>query len=406
MRKDRSWLLICLILLFLFEDPLTVIAGPLKYIDELFALFLVPLFFYRMTERNFTYTFSRIQITEFILLVLFCLMGWIGTFRYHFMPFSNVLQDNYVGVKFFMAICTGYLIFDGCDHDKTMIRIYSVMNTITIFYFTLTIINYVVPIFPTTSRYGLKAIGLFYQAYAVLVALGIFMIAIYLRLYEYYKGRVLKWILMLCVVILATLRTKAFMAIIVISFIYLFICKYRRNIGAISGFAMLSGMLLIAERQITFYFTTLRNESARSALTQKSFVIAREMFPTGSGWASFGSAFSAEPYSPVYRMYNLSHVWGISARYHSFISDTFWPMILGETGFLGCFCYILALIVLLFSIYRLSRKNAYIFASALMAFLYLVISSTSESAFVNTFAIPLAMWIGIMFAQAEDPKYE
>ena len=163
-------------------------------------------------------------------------------------------------------------------------------------------------------------------------------------------------------------------------------------------------MSLVASRQFLYYFYSMGTESARAALTQVSFRIARDYFPLGCGFGTFASAFSNQPYSKVYYLYHIQNVWGISKNYSSFISDTFWPMILGQNGYLGLIFYIVVLVILFSFFFELRKYNACSFASALTGILYLLISSTSESAFVNTMAVSLAFLLGVHLANLKNIK--
>ena len=79
---------------------------------------------------------------------------------------------------------------------------------------------------------------------------------------------------------------------------------------------------------------------ARFALYQTSVVIARDHFPLGAGLGRFGSWMSRQEYSDVYARYGLDQVFGLSKANPQFITDTFWPQILGETGVLGLIGYV------------------------------------------------------------------
>ncbi|HZN54022.1 MAG TPA: hypothetical protein VFB67_01755 [Candidatus Polarisedimenticolaceae bacterium] len=72
--------------------------------------------------------------------------------------------------------------------------------------------------------------------------------------------------------------------------------------------------------------------SARGALYYTSVLIARDHFPLGAGLASFGSHASKLYYSSVYTEYGLSTIYGLSPMDSEYITDTFWPMVLGEGG--------------------------------------------------------------------------
>ena len=62
---------------------------------------------------------------------------------------------------------------------------------------------------------------------------------------------------------------------------------------------------------------------------------------------------SGKNYSPVYALYGINNVYELSQNRTSFISDTFWPMIIGQFGYLGTLCYLICIIL----IYRDIQKN-------------------------------------------------
>jgi hypothetical protein len=79
----------------------------------------------------------------------------------------------------------------------------------------------------------------------------------------------------------------------------------------------------------------LRDMAPRNALYFGSIAIARDHVPLGAGLGRFGSHMSRESYSPVYAEYGLERIYGLSERYPIAITDTYWPMLLGETGVVG-----------------------------------------------------------------------
>jgi hypothetical protein len=89
---------------------------------------------------------------------------------------------------------------------------------------------------------------------------------------------------------------------------------------------------------------------ARNALYIVSWQIAWDYFPIGAGLGLFGGHASRIEYSEFYARYGLSRVWGLSASADStpnapnFISDVFFPHVLGALGFIGGILYVLALL--------------------------------------------------------------
>lgn len=73
----------------------------------------------------------------------------------------------------------------------------------------------------------------------------------------------------------------------------------------------------------------------RIALYAGSVAIARDDLPLGAGVGRFGSHMSRAVYSPTYAEYGLDQIYGLSRAYPIAVTDSFWPMILGETGVVG-----------------------------------------------------------------------
>ena len=73
----------------------------------------------------------------------------------------------------------------------------------------------------------------------------------------------------------------------------------------------------------------------RVALYAGSVAIARDEIPLGAGFGRFGSHMSRESYSPLYEAYGLHRTYGLREANPRAVTDTFWPMILGETGVVG-----------------------------------------------------------------------
>jgi hypothetical protein len=93
---------------------------------------------------------------------------------------------------------------------------------------------------------------------------------------------------------------------------------------------------------------------ARTVLTVDSFGVAADHFPAGAGFGRFGSATAAETYSPEYVERGYPEIWGLGRTEEDgrFLTDTEWPALIGESGFLGAAAFALGLL----AIYRASRR--------------------------------------------------
>jgi hypothetical protein len=160
----------------------------------------------------------------------------------------------------------------------------------------------------------------------------------------------------------------------------------RRAVATIAIVAIL-GITLLAPLVSSLWQYTVKeyggdpNSVARFALHQTSVLIARDHFPFGAGLASFGSHASSVYYSETYQQYGLSTIWGLNPEYPAFITDTFWPMVLGEGGVVTLIPYALFVFLLLRRFWVTARQTDLAPADRFLAFagLFILVGSLLES---------------------------
>jgi hypothetical protein len=105
------------------------------------------------------------------------------------------------------------------------------------------------------------------------------------------------------------------------------------------------------------------SQAARTLLTLRSFDVAGAHFPFGAGFGRYGSFLAGVDYSPEYYAAGLDEVYGLmpTPPYNTFLTDTFWPAILGESGYVGALCYlaaVAAVFLLALRVYRTASGAA------------------------------------------------
>ncbi len=177
----------------------------------------------------------------------------------------------------------------------------------------------------------------------------------------------------------------------------------RRRALAVFAIASLVGVTILAPVMTALWQFTLYEYQgdpgsiARLALHFTALEIARDHFPFGTGLASFGSYASAVYYSGVYTDYGLASVWGLSPNYPAFITDTFWPMVLGQGGVASFVPYLLFLVLLLktnWSVARqttCSREDRFLALTALFLVVGSLFESTSSHIYDTTMQSALVM---------------
>lgn len=153
---------------------------------------------------------------------------------------------------------------------------------------------------------------------------------------------------------LLSFRRKAIVAMIVAGTSAMMLTPGRK-VGTAMGIVFVAPILLLAgwdslSSIIGFtyeeYFGNVE-ETARTLLYRDSFLLAAAAFPLGVGFGRFGSFLASQQYSPEYIALGYPSIYRMGIGENSgFLSDTFWPAILGESGFLGLIAFTIGLVVL------------------------------------------------------------
>jgi O-Antigen ligase len=139
----------------------------------------------------------------------------------------------------------------------------------------------------------------------------------------------------------------------------------------------------------------MRSLHPRTALYATSLAVARDHLPLGAGLGRFGSPMSRSVYSPLYDEYRLTLVFGLSQDNPNAVTDTFWPMLLGETGPIGMAAYAVFLGVILTQLWRAARtasvrSDRAIFLASLMVLVLGLVDSLAAPTFQ---AAPIAYFL-------------
>ncbi|MGD7024733.1 hypothetical protein ACQCVK_19295 [Rossellomorea vietnamensis] len=193
---------------------------------------------------------------------------------------------------------------------------------------------------------------------------------------------------------LLSLRFKVILSIIPIIIYALLKSKksfVTTSLVVLSSLFLFSGLFIdLVSLTIDRYIDIDFNKSARKALYLFSFVIAIDYFPLGVGIGNYGSLYSKLDYSEVYYKYGLNNVWGLTPDNPMWVTDTFWPAILGETGALGLLIYLLIFIKIFFILiknYKQESDSTIKKTFALMAifvFIQAFIESAGEQIYLNS----------------------
>lgn len=389
------------IVLFLLQNVVAQYVPIFDYIDEVYAISGIVLLFYRVFRGRI-----GIKIKRNVFLILFLVYSFVcflGNIIYKYQPLNIVLVDFFTNFKFFGAIITSLVLFRNLNYDLDKRKVLKITRVCSVILFVLLLIDIPLQIFHSDGyRYGFRAEQLIYVLPTYLAGAEAFILGLLLMFFD---KKNYKYMIMALVVLASTLRSKA-MAGALIFLVILYVVEIRKKrfkTWHIVAIALIG--LSVAWSQIQFYYVELSGASARSLLTLTSVKIAKDYFPIGTGFGTFASHSAAVIYSPVYFKYGLNNFWELSnANPRGYFDDTFWPIIIGQSGVIGSIVYVWLLAKIFITNIMVRNLNKHMYATVLFIFGYLIISSTSEPSFNNAIAIPLAMLLGYSWAYSK--RYE
>lgn len=379
------------------------LVNAFTYWDELYSLLFGIFIIKAMSEGGCKGRKEDLGI--FFSLLLYCMCSLMGNIISNYISFSSVLNDLFLNLKFPMAMYATIFIMRNSEIIDYKDKIIKHLHVITFMFAGLFVFDKVFNVFPVyENRFGINSEQLIF-AHPTFCAAALF----YLLMLHVLFGDINKKIEKLCLGILLllicmTLRFKAIAVVLlfVAICIYFLILKAKKlNLGIIGLLGLL--VFLVAYKQIYFYFLSpVALNMPRGAILNTSFQIAKDYFPFGTGFGSFGSYVSGSDYSPVYELYGIHQIYGMTKDRVDAISDNYWPMILGQAGIIGFLAMLNMWRLLYIKIDKYRQKNWVLYLAAMGCFLYIVTSSTSESAIVNPACMPLAFVFGMVFSQSEE----
>jgi hypothetical protein len=127
------------------------------------------------------------------------------------------------------------------------------------------------------------------------------------------------------------------------------------------GFILLVAFMFVANNQYIFETVLnidrqhLENINARYVLYLGGLELAYQNFPLGNGLATFGSSMSITNPDAAYFSLGIERLWWFEGD--SYLTDTFWAMVIGESGLLGTLVYLLLILYLILVSFKQLKTN-------------------------------------------------
>ena len=139
-------------------------------------------------------------------------------------------------------------------------------------------------------------------------------------------------------------------------------------------------------------------------MTSTAVKIAKDYFPIGTGFGTFGSTYAAQCYSPVYYMYGIADNPELGVQSKMYLTDLFWPILLGESGVIGTLIYGGLILTLFLQIQRVFYYNQKKYFLLIYMLVFMLMTTFSEAGFMQPVVMVYAFVMGILLEEYEEKR--
>ncbi|MGN0288623.1 MAG: O-antigen ligase family protein [Lachnospiraceae bacterium] len=377
---------------FIFHGVLENSLDFVKIFDEIVALLCFPFaaYDYFTNKREKGIRLTKTRRMELGLLLTFLLCGLAGNILYRFQPLWVVLVSAVLAAKFFMILLTaGYIQkFLKVDMEKQE----DTIQILSILWFGYYMLSLLLPqYFEAPEAWDICAKS------SLLFALLIF--STHKRIYRYRLC-----LMMMLVMLVLSGKEKAYGAIFVLGLFYYLIVhkKVQTKIRYILYMAI--PVAVLAWDKIYYYYVQGYGRYAKSIMTSTSLQIAKDYFPIGTGFGTFGSTYAREVYSPVYFLYGIADNPELGIESRQYLTDLFWPILFGETGVLGTIFYCGLILLLFIQIQRVFYYNKKKYFLLIFMFVFMMMTTFTEAGFMQPMVMVFAYVMGMLLEEYEEKR--
>lgn len=333
---------------------------------------------------------------------VFVAVTGISSFINGYQSMFYSLVDMLVCIKFIvMYFAARFLITDKQTYDELISSLALIVKVILVLMVVLMLHDtFFEPIFQRFDRYGLYSFQLCF-GHPTGLAIASFICFVILLMNQNVKKTISNdiFIYVSLIVCFFTLRGKAIASAACALLFYIYFTKLNFKKLLPIGLASVATAVYLGLGQWNLYFgsSTIDAEgNVRGMMLKDSFTLAKDNFPIGTGFGTFGSNVTVTTYSPLYYRFGYDKYFGSSVEKPLFLSDSFWPIVTAQGGFIGLFAFVGVVAGLLTMVIRRLKSNKYFFTAGLSILMYEVISSLGESAFFHPTVWPMFILLGIM----------
>lgn len=378
--------------IFVFHGILEDTLPALNVFDECIGALCFPLAAYDFlkTHKQQVTKHTANRRMQLILLTLFLLCGLLGNALYQYQPLWIAAVSAVLSTKFFMILlAAGYLqkyIPIKLEEQEVPVEILSILWFL---YYGASLIwkDYLVA--PEAWDICAKSTLLF-------------ALLIFCQHKKVWLNRVCLGLMLIMLIFSG--KEKAYGAILVFALLY-YIIVYKKVQTKVRYFLYMAiPVALLAWDKIYYYYIEGRGRFAKSIMTATSLQIAKDYFPIGTGFGTFGSTYAASNYSPVYYLYGIAENPELGVQSKMYLKDQFWPILLGENGVLGTVIYGILLLLLFTQIQRVYYYQKKKYFLLIFFYVFLLMTTFSEAGFMQPMVMIYAFVMGILLEEYEEKR--
>lgn len=392
-----------ILIAMIFQDLIQVNVPFFSYMDEGLAMITTIYALILLLNKKKAIKITKYELIALIFFLLYLFLGFVSNATHNIIGFKHGILSMIMTAKGYMLYFSCRVIFQYYDVKASILKNISKVLEISLYILALIgIVNIPLNFLEDQGmRFGLHTVSIGFSHPTELAFFAIISMTTILLYYNYTnktKGE-LSVIIASSLLVLFTGRSKA-IAFICVYIILFYFMKLIKKFKLKYFILLIPIMVYIALPRIISEFFN----GARGYLYTAGYKIAKDYFPLGIGFGTFGSYMSRQFYSPLYYEYGLSSVWGLSPSMPSYIADTYWAMIMGETGFLG----VVLLILVLYFIFIQFLKGYNDYKSKIITFgliCYTVVTSIAEPIYSSNKCAALFMVLAL-FMTIRKSYYE
>lgn len=409
MKKVRIDFYPLLFIIFIIQPIIELHISFFKYFDEIVVLWF---FIGCLLKRNIVQKTNPLQSSILKLLSLFIVVGCCGNLvSSAHQPISAIIQDVLSNCKLFLFVVSiQNLNISSYRKKKIKNSIARLIHFLFVIMFFCSIISLFVNIgmtdYSEEARYGLHAFKFIYPyASGLNTYYYLFMIMHSITILEegtiqkhahiYTIIGIIPWVL--------TLRSRAivFSFIYIVIYLYLIFIKKDNKPYKFKWSHMIMAAIcavFISWDAIDRYFIS-NEKSSRMHLMRQSFNIAKNYFPIGSGFGTFGTEASRKYYSFIYYEYNMWNIWGLSPEEPRFIVDQFWFGIIGQFGVIGTVIIAMLIFKVYKNIWKISSGDKAGQIAVLTLFITSIFASLTAGTFIQASILPSVLVFFLVYGK-------